>query len=82
MVRESDVKDAEIWPVHLLSSRLRFFRSVCFFLQGQFVGEKEEHHTGNGPCKAGDEAAGSSAKASKSLLTAEDCFNAVLKREF
>lgn len=36
----------------------------------------------DGPCKAGDDDAGFSANASKSLRTADDCFRAELNSEF
>ena len=36
----------------------------------------------DGPCKAGEGDAGFSAKASKSLRTADDCFRAELNSEF
>lgn len=45
-------------------------------------GRQGEGGGGNRPCRAEDEVAGASAKASRSRRTEEDCFRAELKREF
>lgn len=52
----------------------------------EFVLHQRSTHIGvgsvDGPCKAGDGDAGFSAKASKSLRTADDCLRAELNSEF
>ena len=66
IVREKEVSEALIWPVKDKGQR-----------------KKSPSGLSRGiPCKAGEDEFGESAKASRSLRTAEDCFRAELKRGF
>ena len=69
------------------SGKRKFVLYKNEFYEGfEFVFTQRFKHIGvgsvDGPCKAGDGDAGLSAKASKSLRTADDCFRAELNSEF